>query len=39
MTPLGRQRLVWNDKTILKEIELEVVNWIHLAQERDQWVP
>jgi hypothetical protein len=21
----------------LKEIELGVINWIHLAQDRDQW--
>jgi hypothetical protein len=34
-TPNGR----WEDNIImhLKEIEWEGVDWIHLAQERDQW--
>jgi hypothetical protein len=28
----------WEDITMdLREIRLEVVDWIHLAQDRDQW--
>jgi hypothetical protein len=36
--PLGRPRHRWLDniKTYLKEIWLEVVDWIHLAQDRDR---
>jgi hypothetical protein len=36
---LGRPRLRWenNIKMDLKEIVLECVDWIHLAQDRDQW--
>jgi hypothetical protein len=26
-----------NIKIVLKEMGYEVVNWIHLAQDRDQW--
>jgi hypothetical protein len=37
--PLGRSRRRWEDniKMDLKEIWFEVVNWIHLAQNRDRW--
>jgi hypothetical protein len=37
--PLGRSRRRWEDniKIYLKEIVLEDVDWIHLAQDRDQW--
>jgi hypothetical protein len=36
---LGRPRYRWEDNTRmdLGEIECEVVDWIHLAQGRDQW--
>jgi hypothetical protein len=37
--PLGRSRGIWEDYTgiDLREIGLEVVDWIHLTQDRDQW--
>jgi hypothetical protein len=37
--PLGRPRLRWVDsiKMDLREIEWDGVDWIDLAQERDQW--
>jgi hypothetical protein len=37
--PLGRQRRRWVDniKINLREIEWDGVDWIHLAQDRDQW--
>jgi len=37
--PFARRRLrqEGNIKTELKEIGCEVVDWIHLAQDRDQW--
>jgi hypothetical protein len=37
--PLGRHRFRWegNIKMHLREIGLEDVDWIHLAQDRDQW--
>jgi hypothetical protein len=37
--PLGIPRHIWEDKfrMDLREIGLEGVDWIHLAQERDQW--
>jgi len=37
-THLGRPALRWDDNIImdLREIEWEVVDWIHVAQERDQ---
>lgn len=37
-TPLKRPRLRWEDniKVGLREIDLEGVDWIRLAQERDQ---
>jgi CRISPR/Cas system-associated protein Cas7 (RAMP superfamily) len=35
---LGRPRRRWEDiKMDLREIGLEVVDWIHLAQDRDRW--
>jgi hypothetical protein len=36
--PLGRPRRRWLDniRTDLREIAWEVVDWIHLAQDRDQ---
>jgi len=37
--PLGRPRRRWEDniKMDLREIGWEDVDWIHLAQDRDQW--
>jgi hypothetical protein len=37
--PLGRTRCRWDDDTRidLKEIGWEGVDWMHLAQDRDQW--
>jgi hypothetical protein len=37
--PLGRTRRRWEDniRMNLREIVWEVVDWIHLAQDRDQW--
>jgi hypothetical protein len=37
--PLGRPRHRWeyNIKMDLKEIGWSVMDWIHLAQDRDQW--
>jgi hypothetical protein len=37
--PLGRPRRRWVDniKMDLIEIEGDVVDWIHMAQQRDQW--
>jgi hypothetical protein len=37
--PLGRPRRRWEDniKMDLREIGIDGANWIHLAQERDQW--
>jgi hypothetical protein len=39
MRPFGRPRSRWEDNTEmdLREIGWEGVNWIHLAQDRDQW--
>jgi hypothetical protein len=36
---LGRSRRRWEDtiRMDLREIRWEGVNWIHLAQDRDQW--
>jgi hypothetical protein len=35
---IGRPRRGWEDiRMNLGQIELEVVDWIHLAQDRDQW--
>jgi hypothetical protein len=38
-SPLGRSRhrLVDNIKIDLREIELDGMDWIELAQDRDQW--
>jgi hypothetical protein len=37
--PLGRPRRRWvdNNKIDLREIEWDGMDWINLAQERDQW--
>jgi hypothetical protein len=37
--PFGRPRRRWKDniKTNLREMVREGVEWMHLAQERDQW--
>jgi hypothetical protein len=37
--PLGRPRYTWeeNIRMDLREIGWECVDWIHLAQSRDQW--
>jgi hypothetical protein len=37
--PLGRQRRRWVDniKICLKEIEWDGMEWIELAEDRDQW--
>jgi hypothetical protein len=37
--PLGRPRLGWKDniKMDLRELGCSGVDWIHLAQDRDQW--
>jgi hypothetical protein len=37
--PIGKLRRRWEDtiKTVLREIGWGVMNWIHLAQDRDQW--
>jgi hypothetical protein len=38
-TPLGRKRLRWVDniKMNLREIRWNGMDWIDLAQDRDQW--
>jgi hypothetical protein len=38
--PLGRPRCRWEDniRKDLREIACEVVDWMHLAQDRDQWL-
>jgi hypothetical protein len=38
--PLGRyrHRLEYNIRVDLKEIGWESVDWIHLGQDRDQWL-
>jgi len=37
--PLGRPRRRWEDniRLGLEELGQEVVDWVHLAQARDQW--
>jgi hypothetical protein len=37
--PLGRLRRKWEDNTRmhLKEIGRQSVDWMHVAQDRDQW--
>jgi hypothetical protein len=38
MRPLGRPRRGWeNIRMHIREIEWAGVEWIHLAQDRDQW--
>jgi hypothetical protein len=38
--PLGRPRRRWvnNIKMDLREIGWDVMDWIHLVQDRDQWM-
>jgi hypothetical protein len=38
-TPLGRPRRRWEDNIymVIREIVLEGVDWIDLAQDRDRW--
>jgi hypothetical protein len=38
-SPLGRRRNRWEDniKLDLRELRIDGVNWIQLAQDRDQW--
>jgi hypothetical protein len=37
--PLGRPRHRWEDniRLYLREIWWEIVDWMHVAQDRDQW--
>jgi hypothetical protein len=37
--PFGRPRRRWKDKirTDLREVGCKVVDWIHLAQDKDHW--
>jgi hypothetical protein len=37
--PVGRSRRMWEDniKLDLREIRIDVANWIRLAQDRVQW--
>jgi hypothetical protein len=37
--PLGRHRRRWEDniRMDLREVRWEGMDWIHLAQDRDQW--
>jgi hypothetical protein len=37
--PLGRPKSSWEDniKLVLREIGIDVLNWIQLAQDRVQW--
>jgi hypothetical protein len=37
--PLGRPKRKWKDKIKIgiKEIVFDSVDWIHLAQDKDQW--
>jgi hypothetical protein len=39
-SPLGRRRHRWKDsiRMYLSEIGWKAVAWIHLAQDRDQWL-
>jgi hypothetical protein len=36
---LGRPRRIWEDniKIYIREIQWESFDWIHLAQDRDEW--
>jgi hypothetical protein len=38
--PLGRSRRRWKDiiGTYLEEIGWKVIDWMHLAQDRNQWL-
>jgi D-lyxose ketol-isomerase len=38
-TPLGRHTCRWEDniRIDIREIGWEVVHWIHVTQDRDQW--
>jgi hypothetical protein len=38
--PLGRPRRRWEDNTkiYIKELGLEIVEWVRLAQNRDKWL-
>jgi hypothetical protein len=37
--PLGRPRRRWEDntRTDLREVAWEDVDWMHVAQDKDQW--
>jgi hypothetical protein len=36
--PLGRPRRKWDDiRMVHKKMVWEVVDWMHLTQDRDQW--
>jgi hypothetical protein len=37
--PLGRHRRRWKDniRMDLRDIDWEALDWVHLAQDRDQW--
>jgi hypothetical protein len=35
--PLGRTRHRWKDNIRMVLREIEVVDWMHLTQDRDQW--
>jgi hypothetical protein len=36
---IGKPRRIWNDniRTNLRAVWWEVVDWIHLAQDREEW--
>jgi hypothetical protein len=38
--PDGRPRRMWEDniRMDLREIQWEIMDWIHLDQDRDQWM-
>jgi hypothetical protein len=38
--PVGRPRCRWEDSIVMdfRETGWEVVDWIHLPQDRDQWL-
>jgi len=36
--PIGRSRPKWeNNRMEIKEVKSELVRWIHVAQDSDQW--
>jgi hypothetical protein len=37
--PLGKLRRIFEDNILMghREIRWEVVNWVHLAHDKDQW--